>query len=692
MALPRQDRLCSLLALALLATMALQLVLTARATSATWDEPHHLFDGYTVWTRRDYQLNPEVPPLLKMAAALPLLPAKLNVPPIQGRSEPMEAFLDGRAFVFGNGGDRVLFPARMACAVFALALGWLLFAATRRIFGAPAALFALALFAFDPNFLAHGALVTTDVGMSCLLFAAVYAWHRYTLFDTAPNATPDMDAGTRPRSMPALMLAALAAGLALAVKFTGILVAPTLLALIAGEAIMQRSPRLLLRRLLAFAAVMAVAAAILWSFYGFRYHARPAGEPLSTPLAQYIQSVPNPSDARHLAFLARYHLLPEGYIWGLANTKLTEDADTSYFFGRVYRHGNWKYFPAAFLIKSTLPFLILALAVVPIALCFGLARRPRELLFLTAPVAVYLAVAMSSSMNIGMRHILPIYPFLYALAAGAAAMLAQRSRRWLYLFAALLLWQAATSLRVAPASYMAYANEAWGGPSKTHLYLSDANSDWGQQLKEAKRYLDQRRITNCWFVYFPDGAIEPRDYGIDCKRLPTTSNLWWLKLPMNVPPAIDGTVLISDSNLEGIEFGEGALNPFDSFRAVKPAAVIQHGLFVYDGRFEIPLASALYHAQQAEDLLGAGKPQAALSDAQLAVQLAPRSALAQSALGDALMKLGNPAEAAAHYQAAVVSAETIEPELQRDSLAGLQAKLANARTQPQARKSLVPSP
>lgn len=441
---------------------------------------------------------------------------------------------------------------------------------------------------------------------------------------------------------------------------------------------MERSLRVLWPRVVAFAGVVAVAVVTLWGFYGFRYAAHPEGRALNPPLAKYLTWLPNASDTKRLSLLARFHLLPEGYIWGLANTKLTENADTSYFFGHVYRHGNWMYFPAAFLIKSTLPFL-LCVALVPVALFFGLRWRGRELIFLTVPIAVYLAVAMGSDMNIGMRHLLSIYAFLYALVAGAAAALVRRSRRWVPVFAVALVWQVMTSARVAPA-YMAYANEAWGGPSQVHRYLSDANSDWGQQLKAAKLYLDRRQVTNCWFAYFPDTAIDPSDYGIHCKRLPTTDSLWWLKLPMEVPPVIDGTVLISDGDLQGIEFGQGSLNPYDSFRGRTPSAVIQDGLWVFDGRFDVPLAAALVRAQKAQDLLGVGKVDAALAEARQAERLAPNAVSVQTALGDVLSAQSERAEALAHYEAAVHDAETIEPELQADLVPGLKKKIAGLST------------
>lgn len=286
-----------------------------------------------------------------------------------------------------------------------------------------------------------------------------------------------------------------------------------------------------------------------------------------------------------------------------------------------------------------------------------------------------MAVAMHSQMNIGQRHLLPIYPFLYLFAAAAAVYLISINKRWSYALIVLFLWQVVTSVRVAP-GYMAYANEAWGGPSATHKYLSDANTDWGQQLKAVKHYLDSRGIKDCWFAYFPDGVIEPGAYGIPCKRLPTVETLWWLHSSMDVPPEIDGPVLISDSDLASIEFGQGKLNPYEQFRHIKPIAVIQYGLFVYNGHFQIPLASALFNAAKAQTLLSQNQVNSAFAAAQEAVALAPDSAQTQTTLGDVLAKLGRKQEAQARYEAALTAAQTIEPSLQEDLIPGLKAKIA----------------
>ena len=645
-------------ALALLAVPVFQLVYASRANSVTWDEGHHLFDGYNILTQHDYGLNPEVPPLVKMVAAAPLLRMHLYVPPLQGRAEQTEAFLDGKDFLFRNDANTLLFRARMACAVFMVGLAVGVLVAGWEMFGWLAGLIGLALLVFDPNFLAHGALVTTDVGIACCMFWAVYLAYRYE---------------KRP-SLGRLLLVGVVSGLAMVTKFTGLLLAPVFVLLVLVELAVRRDWRLFARRCGAVAAVGAISWVVIWAFYGFRYAARPAGRMLHPVLAKYLLLMPSAANARHLALLARWRVLPEAYIFGLANTKITEFADTSYFFGHVYRHGTWLYFPAAFLIKSTLPLLLL-LAVAIALVAVGKMRQRREVVFLAALPVVYMAVAMHATMDIGFRHLLVIFGFLYVLVGAAAMVLVRMHRRWWFGVGALLVWQMVTCVRVAPA-YMAYGNEAWGGPGAVHKYLSDANDDWGQQLNAVRRYLDSRGVKNCWFAYFADVVVDMKYYGVPCKRLPTQETLYWIKLPMEVPPEIDGTVLISDSDLEGFELGEGKLNPYEEFRHIQPTALIDGGVWVFDGHFKVPLASALVATRKAQGLLAAGDAAAALPVAEGAVALAPDSAGVQETLGDVLVKLGRPQEARVHYEAALKSAEAIESALQADAVPGLKAKLA----------------
>jgi tetratricopeptide (TPR) repeat protein len=666
----RGRRLLSYAAVAgLLLVLTAQLGLSIRRESQTWDEGCHIYAGYAYWTRFDFGVNPEHPPLVKLVATLPLLGLPLHPPTLQDRYFKVEAFLEGKEFLYSNDADSILLRTRLAAAIFTLFLVLLVFVAAREMFGLGTALLASALLVFEPNLLAHGALVTTDVGLSCCLWAVVYALYRYA----------------KQPSVPRLVIVGLAAGLVLAAKHSGVLVLPILFALVITEFVLRLLPvepsRAVSRRIwweeavrgiAALAAIIIIAVAVLWAFYGFRFAARPSGLEMNPPLAAYT-AVVKPLEGRVIRGLAQWHILPEAYLYGLTDVRNVANNSFSYLFGKVYPHGQWFYFPAAFVIKSTLPFLILVL-LAPMALVRWKEKR-RQILFLTLPPAIYFLQAMTSGLNIGARHILPIYPFLATLAAAAAGRLISHNRRWVLLVAPLVLWHAVSSLRAFP-TYLAYSNELWGGPSQTYRYLTDSNADWGQQLKATKRYLDQHRINDCWFAYFVETVVDPSYYGIPCKPLPVISSLW-LKGKMDVPASIDGPVLISAGTLSGYEFGPGELNPYEGFKKVRPMAQIDDGIFVFEGPFEIPLAAALHQASLASDLLANGQLEEALAHAQTAVHLAPKCVRAQAVLGDVLVRMGRKDEGRAAYQRGLSAATANYPEFQEFWVEILQRKLAD---------------
>jgi hypothetical protein len=372
--------------------------------------------------------------------------------------------------------------------------------------------------------------------------------------------------------------------------------------------------------------------------------------------------------------VARFHLLPESYIYGLADVRSMSDFYASFLLGKVYPHGVWFYFPMAFLIKSSLSFLIL----LGIAIWAIASRRLtgwREILFLTVPPIFHLIIAMSSGMNIGVRHILPMYLFFAVLIGGATSKLIEKKRVWAYAVVALLVFQAISASGTYPA-YIAYANEFWGGPGEVHKLLSDSNADWGQQLKSVKRYLDQRNIKDCWFIYFAEGVVDASYYGIPCKPLPTQDSMW-VKEPANAPPAIDGTVLVSAGDLSGFEFGPAELNPYEQFKSLKPVAVIDYGVFVYEGHFEIPLAASISHSQKAGWLLEDHQLPDALAEAQQALRFAPDAVKPNALMGDILSEMNKPEEARPFYQKALTQAKTVAPEFQIGWVAGLARKVGN---------------
>jgi hypothetical protein len=648
--------------------LIVQYALTARANSCTWDEGDHIYSGYMMWKHADFGRNPEHPPLVKLLATLPLLNLPLTVPPSQDQFFKRDAMIGGREFLFKNDADQILFRTRMAASLLSLLMMVLVFLAAREMFGTAAGFIALGLLAFDPTVLAHGGVVTTDMGLSCFLFASIYAFYRYV---KAPSAWR-------------LIIAGLATGLALAAKHSAILVFPMLVLLAIYEACRRMDaasahaskPKRTLRLAGALILISVISVGVLWSFYCFRYQARPEGLHLNPPLAGYVQGLSRPRDVKILSTFARFRLLPESYLYGLADVRLAADFYATYLLGKDYPKGQWFYFPVAFVVKSSLTFLLM-LVLTGWVIASGRLRAWREILFLAIPPAVYFAVAMGSGMNIGVRHILPVYIFLAVLIGGASANLITQNRRWLYVVVALLVFQAISVARTYPA-YIAYANELWGGPSQVHNLLSDSNSDWGQQLKSTKRYLDQQGIKDCWFVYFADGVVDPNYYGIPCKPLPTADSLWMETQPQ-APLAVDGVVLISAGDLSGFEFGAGPLNPYEQFKQLQPIAVVDYGVFVFKGHFEIPLAAALDHNQKAQNLQWEGKRTEALAEAQQAVALAPDSVQTNAMLGDILASLGRSDDAHQSYEKALNLALTIEPEFQVSWVGDLKKKVAGQK-------------
>ena len=638
----------------LLIVLSVQLFFSVRRESQTWDEANHIFTGYRSWTHADFGLNPEHPPLVKLLATAPLLWLPLKSPALQERFFKEDAFLRGKEFLYQNEADKILARTRTAAAILTLLTALVVFFGTREMFGTGAAFIALTLLTFDPNLLAHGALITTDVGLACFMFLSVYLYYRFL---KSPSALR-------------LIAAGLAVGLVLAVKHTGLLVLPILFLLSFTE-IRGRA----LKTFGSLALITLIGCLVLWSFYRFRYDARPNGLQLNPPLAEYVKGL-EPYEAWPISTAARFHLLPESYLYGLVDVKLTANYYTSYVLGKVYAHGVWFYFPVAFLIKSTVGVLALFLLSLGIVATRRL-NRWREIIFLVVPVIFYLIVAMTVGMNIGVRHILVVYVFLYVLIGGATWALVQKSRKWTYAVGVLLLVHVVSSGFAYP-NYIAYGNELWGGPSQTHKYLTDSNADWAQQLKSVKQYLDARGVKDCWFVYFAAGVAEPGYYGIPCKPLPTINTLW-LNEPIEVPASIDGPVLISASNLSGLEFGPGPLDPYGQFKLLKPTAVIDRGVFVFDGKFDMPLAAAISKVQKAQNLAQAKQLDQALQEAQAAVALAPDSIRTQLALGDILLAMGQPQQARASFEKALELAKTIEPEFQIRSVPEIEQRLQSVR-------------
>jgi hypothetical protein len=190
-------------------------------------------------------------------------------------------------------------------------------------------------------------------------------------------------------------------------------------------------------------------------------------------------------------------LFPTYYLFGIYNVALHNySGHATFLLGRYSDVGWWYYFPVAFALKTTVAFLGVAIASLLWALWRLLVRHDGQLLFLLAPIAAYAAICLTSRINIGIRHFLPVYPFLFVLGALLLDRLLH-VLKWRYLAGILVaVLFTAMGLEAARAypDYVTYFNQLRGDQPRWCL-LSDSNVEWGDDVKEAAAYLRARGET-----------------------------------------------------------------------------------------------------------------------------------------------------------------------------------------------------
>lgn len=618
----------------LLSVFMLQLWLHGTRISATYDEPFHLLAGYRYLQCGDYGINPEHPPLPKILAALPIAMSAVVSPAPCGTKVTAkdEGFLTGAKFVAENGVERILTPARVAMSLFALLLAAMVFLAAREMFGPVVGLVALALLVFEPNFIAHGALVTTDMAITTTMFGAVYALYRYR---------------QKPGRLRLLVLA-VAVGLMMASKHSALVILPILVLLLLADVVLVQqlqqhsfslSKRKVMQGALAFAGVFVIAFTVLWASYGFRYYALPNAGARSFVVGEFMDTLSGLS-GRTVALLDRSRLFPEAYTFGLADiAEHNQNHD-----------GRWTYFPLAFSMKSSVALLLL----LPVGLALPVLyrERRREMLFLILPAVGYLAITMTSGINIGIRHLLPIYPFFMVLAAAGACTLAKRTRIAAVVVSLLLLLHAVTSIQTFP-NYIAFSNAFWGGITQSHQQLTDSDVDWGQNLKLVKEYVEKNgNGRDCWLAYWGPGEVARVSQ--PCRLMPVAGWFESIEEVQIIPPVIEGLVFLSAESLPPQDLH------FESFAKLKPLALLGGGIKVFEGRFEVVLTAAGSHWGRGRQLMKQGRYDEALSQNLEALKLVPEHPQAHLLLAELFAVSGKPDEAREAFEKTIQLAENHE--------------------------------
>jgi 4-amino-4-deoxy-L-arabinose transferase-like glycosyltransferase len=533
-------------------------------TSATWDEPIHLTAGYAAAARQDFRIDPSHPPLIRMWASLPTLVMRdvaMDVGSIE-RIPPaswlQEAYLFAHRFMYvENDADRLLYPARLMIVLLGAGLGIVLFFWARRWLGFVPASIALACYTLEPNLLAHSSLVTTDLGVTCFTFGAIYCTWR-------------IGREWQRRNVACL---AVCAALAVLSKFSGVLLVPVIGMLLA---IMVARRSIGATRALAVLAIVGLTSfGAVWAMYGFRYLPSASAawtyELHDTPLASRA-----PGMARVVEWIDSHRLLPNAFTQGAFYTQASVTRMPAFLGGEIRDGGWWYYFPAAIALKTPIAMLLL----LTIGLLACIRRRAAlgagNLLFVLLPPLVYLAVAMHSGVNIGLRHVLPIFPFLILIvAAGAAELL--RLRRPIGIAALSILGLAWTTefARAYPHT-LTFFNALAGGPEQGHRHLSDSNLGWGQALKGLKTWMDLNGVSHVNLAYF--GQADPAYYGIDCTFLPGSPTF---AIDATTRPRLPGYVAISSTTLNGVYAPSWWRLFYEPFHDLEPVAVVGNAIRVY---------------------------------------------------------------------------------------------------------------
>lgn len=506
-----------------------------------FDESLQLAVGYNLWLNGDYRIEGGNGDFVKRWATLPFL---LTQPRFVGADDPhlraAAPYELGHRFLFelGNQPELLLAQSRAMIALLSILLGALVFHWSRALFGTAGALVSAGLCAFSPHLLAFAGIVSTDLSITLALFAATGC-----IWQLLHRVTP----GRLLLSLAAFGLLALAKPSALVIfPIAAVLVTVKLLGPCPLRVQLPWFHRRLRHRghqgLVVVALVLAHALAgggAIWAHYGFRYAASPVPHDPSyrLHLPAYRDDVATPLRAT-LRWLRAHRIMPEGFNHGVRLLASNDDETVSFLSGEWTVGGRWDFFPRAFWAKSS-PGTLLLLAAA-LATWVVVRRRPRAapprplgsphprpapplyaLTPLLALTGCYLGVAMLEDLNIGHRHLLPIYPALYTLAGGVGLLWHPARPRWPRLLVlAALGGTAAESWAIRP-DYLAYFGPQVGGPENGHRHLVDSSIDWGMDLpglREELARLDPAGTTPVFLAYF--GTDNPSHHGIRATRLP----------------------------------------------------------------------------------------------------------------------------------------------------------------------------
>jgi 4-amino-4-deoxy-L-arabinose transferase-like glycosyltransferase len=441
---------------------ALRIAATYHVVSITFDEPAHIAAGMQLLDKDEFTYEPLHPPLARVAEALgPFLAGHHS-------ENGGDMWIEGRRLFYGPGGHpdaELLALARLGVLPFFVASLVVVWLWTGRHVGRVEAALAVILLANLPVFLAHSGLATTDAPFAATFAAAFFSFLLWL---------------ERPSPLRGSLLGVTAA-LALCTKLSALLFLP-----------------------------VACIAIVLyrWVCDGRSWRPTELFWPWHRPIV--------PLAAAFVAIWAIYgcHADPLYGIKSLADgvrelAAFAESGEPSFFLGEVNAHGSWAFFPVLLLVKSPIPFL-LATAIGAAVLIRRERRDWQRMAPLLGAVAI-IASVMPSTINIGLRHILPVFPLLAVVAGvGLARLLkAPPAPQRIAVAGLLLLWQIGETAAAAP-DYLPYFNQlALGAPQRI---VVGSDLDWGQDVRRLSLVLKERRVGRVHLAVHTSADLRKHDF------------------------------------------------------------------------------------------------------------------------------------------------------------------------------------
>lgn len=559
-----------LLAAGILLLMAANLLSVAARKSMTNDEIVHIPAGYQYLVNGKFRLNAEHPPLVKMWACLPLLIIRPQVPQLtQPVYEDFEGLTERSAIDFWNLNrdryQRILFWSRVPIVFLTLGLGVSIFSYARYFFGARPAVLALAFFSLDPTMLAFGHIVHTDIAAA---FAGLVFLFSLQIYCRAPT-------------LKRALILGVAIGFALLTKFSMVIVLPA--SLLAFLYILWKAPRLSLSRgrvVVHGCLLLLIVLMLINTAYRYQHYLLTPGD-AGWIAANAMPSVSAGHAIQAIKVLSR--IIPTYYLFGLYTVIIHNHfGHPASLLGSYSDFGWWYYFPVAFSLKSTLSFVLLSIAAVIWAAWVGFFRRDKKLIPLLFGLAAYMAFSMTSHINIGIRHIAPIFPLLFVLSGVFLDRLLGWRAKFATVLTFILLGSAAISAAWAYPNYLTFMNAASRGKPDWQ-FLSDSNVEWGEDVGEMAAYLKARGETKL-VGSLSGGSVTPGMYGVELMDF----------APPDIGSASTRYVAIGAGFLNGSTVPRGLKDDqdkeiseeqrcsyFAKYRTMKPEAIFGNSIYLY---------------------------------------------------------------------------------------------------------------